>query len=108
MVAVPNDLTRAPRNFIVPRAHAAAAAWIEHMNWLTEPGIAAGKRNAPVDRSRVSLSTFARYEDRWVLLLCDEPDAPVLLPGHFRNLATDQRVGLPRDHAWRAHLPDWS
>lgn len=107
MVAVPHDLTCAPRNIVVPRAHVAAAAWIEHMHWLTEPGIAPGKRNAPVDRARVWLSTLEAYEDRWDLLLVDEQDAPVLLPGQYRTLALDERVGLPNGHAWRAALPAW-
>ncbi|SER53036.1 hypothetical protein SAMN05443377_1028 [Propionibacterium cyclohexanicum] len=107
MVAVPHDLTLAPRNFVVPRSHVAAAAWIEHMNWLTEPGIEPGKRNAPVERSRVSLSTFVRYEDRWDLLLVDETEAPVLLPGHYRAFALEERVGLPEQHAWRETLPEW-
>ena len=74
MVAVLHDLTLQPRNFVVPRSHVAAAAWIEHMNWLTHPGIEPGKRNAPVERSRVLLSTFERYEDRWDLLLVDESE----------------------------------
>jgi hypothetical protein len=30
MVAVPHDVTQPPRNFILPRSHVAAAAWIEH------------------------------------------------------------------------------
>lgn len=107
MVAVPHDLTVPPRNFVVPRSHVAAAAWIEHMNWLTEPGIEPGKRNAPVERSRVSLTTFARYEDRWDLLLIDESKAPVLLPERYRDLAKEKRVGLPPDHAWRRKLPTW-
>ncbi|WP_225735936.1 hypothetical protein [Gulosibacter chungangensis] len=107
MVAVPHDLTRAPRNFVVPRSHVAAAAWIEHMNWLTEPGIEPGKRNAPVERSRVSLPTFVRYEDRWDLLLVDEAEAPVLLPGKYREFAQETRVGLPKGHAWRTMLPEW-
>lgn len=108
MVAVPQDLIRPPRNFVVPRSHVAAAAWISHTDWRTEPGIAPGKRNAPVDRSRVYLPTFARYEDRWDLLLLDEPQAPVLLPERLRGLAGDDRVGLPTDHPWRIALPEWS
>ena len=107
MVAVPHDLTLAPRNFVVPRSHVAAAAWIEHMNWLTEPGIQPGKRNAPVERSRVSLLTFVRYEDRWDLLLVDEAQAPVLLPERYRDFAQEARVGLPEGHAWRMALPEW-
>lgn len=47
LVAIPNDAALPPRNFIVPRAHIAAAAWIQHMHWLTEPGIPAGRRNTP-------------------------------------------------------------
>lgn len=107
MVAVPHDLAVPPRSFILPRSHVAAAAWIEHMNWLTEPGIAAGKRNAPVERSRVFLSTFAGYEDRWDLLLVEESEAPVLLPRHYRELAQEPRVSLPDDHPWRSRLPEW-
>ena len=79
MVAVPNDVAIPPRSFVLPRSHVAAAAWIEHMDWLTDPGIEPGKRNAPVERSRVLLPTLARYEDRWDLLLIDESDSPVLL-----------------------------
>ncbi|MCX7522062.1 hypothetical protein OSC27_07195 [Microbacterium sp. STN6] len=107
MVAVPHDLAQPPRNFVLPRSHVAAAAWIEHMDWLTDPGAAPGKRNAPVERSRVLLSTLARYQDRWDLLLVDEPDVPVLLPQRFRALAQDSRVGLPEGHAWRDSLPEW-
>lgn len=107
LVAVPHDVTQPPRNFIVPRLHVAAAAWIEHMDWLTDPGVEPGKRNAPVERSRVLLSTFARYEDRWDLLLADEPDAPVLLPERFRALAQNDRVGLPEGHTWHKGLPEW-
>ena len=107
MVTVPHDLTPTPRNFVVPRSHVAAAAWIEHMNWLSEPGIEPGKRNAPVERSRVPLSTFERYEDRWDLLLVNESEAPVLLPERYRDLAQEERVGLPPGHAWHAVLPEW-
>lgn len=107
MVAVPNDLDLPPRNFIVPRSHVAAAAWIEHMNWLTEPGIEPGKRNAPVEQSRVLLSTFERYENCWDLLLSDESEVPVMLPERYRGFAQEDRVGLPPGHAWRSELPHW-
>lgn len=107
MVAIPHDLEQTPRCFIVPRTHVAAAAWIEHMDWLTQPGIEAGKRNAPVERSRVSLRTFARYEGRWDLLAQSERTAPVLLPQAFHALARSERVGLPPEHPWRLALPDW-
>lgn len=107
MVAIPHDLAVAPRCFVVPRIHTAAAAWIEHEDWRTEPGIPSGQRNASVDRSRVRLRTFAEYEDRWDLLLADQQAAPVLLAPRFRELALDPRVGLPPGHEWRNSLPEW-
>ncbi len=107
MVAVPHDLEIPPRYFVIPRAHVAAAAWIEHMNWLTDPEAEPGKRNAPVERARVKLQTFKLYENRWDLLFIDEHDAPVLLPPNYRTLAQTERIGLPPGHAWRMSLPDW-
>lgn len=107
LVAVPHDLSATPRCFVLPRSHVAAAAWIEHMDWLTEPGAPEGKRNASVDRSRVSIPTFAAYEDRWNLLLVDEQEAPVLLPPRLRGLALSDRVGLPPGHSWHTTIPDW-
>ncbi len=107
MVAVPHELEIPPRCFIVPRSHVAAAAWIEHMSWLTDPQAEVGKRNAPVERARVKQQTFQRYEDRWELLFIDEPDAPVLLPKDYRDLAQEERVGLPPQHAWHESLPVW-
>ena len=107
LVAVPDDLELPPRSFVVPRSHVAAAAWIEHMDWLTDPTVEAGKRNAPVDRARVKLETFEGYENRWDLLLVDENEAPVLLPSRFQDLAQDIRVGLPPNHSWKERLPWW-
>ena len=107
MVAVPDDNVLPPRSFIVPRIHVAAAAWIEHMNWLTEPGVSPGKRNASVERARIQLNTSKQYEGRWDLLEVEQRDAPVLLPAHFRDLALEERVGLPQGHEWRQQLPDW-
>lgn len=107
LVAIPADSQQQIRCFVVPRNHVAAAAWIEHMEWLTEPGIPAGTRNAGVDLARSSLSTFHRYEDRWDLLLEPARQAPVLLPGRFHGLARGSRVGLPPDHPWHAALPNW-
>jgi hypothetical protein len=107
MVAIPHDLLQRPRNFVVPRIHVAAAAWIEHMNWLTHPDAMPGKRNAPVERSRVALKTFAAYEDRWDLLEVEQSDATVLLPANYRDLAMTSRVGLPPGHEWRAGIPEW-
>ena len=107
LVAVPHDVSLPPRDFVVPRAHVAAAAWIQHMDWLTDPHAAPGKRNAPVERARVGLPVFESYEDRWDLLQIDESAVPVLLPSYLRDLAQDDRVGLPVAHPWREHLPDW-
>lgn len=107
MVAVPDDTSLRPRSFVVPRIHVAAAAWIEHMDWLTTPGIPSGKRNAPVERSRVRLKTFAKYEDRWDLLEKEQSVAPVLLPAQFRDFAGEKRVGLPPGHEWSGGLPAW-
>lgn len=99
---VPGDR---PRSFVVPHDHVAAAAWIRHMDWLTEPGVAAGKRNVGPDRSRVEVAAFERYEDRWDLLLGSASTAPILLPPDFWELAQDPRVGLPPGHPWRTNLP---
>ena len=61
------------------------------MNWLTEPGIEPGKRNAPVERSRVLLSTFERYEDRWDLLLVDEMATLAPRPRRVRRRALREK-----------------
>lgn len=95
------------RSFIVPRDHVAAAVWIEHQHWLTEPGVAQGKRNTPLSNARSKLVTFASYEDRWDLLLTSADEAPVLLPQVFREYALDPRVGLPDGHPWLDVLPAW-
>ena len=107
LVAVPHDLAVAPRCFVLPRSHVAAAAWISHMDWLTDPGAAPGRRNAPVERARLRLPIVERYENRWDLLFTDDADAPVLLPSRYRELAQEERVGLPPGHTWRSKLPQW-
>ncbi len=92
---------------MVPRDHVAAAAWISHQNWRTEPGIAPGRRNAGVDKARVDAAVFAQYLDRWDLLLQPSIDAPLLLPPRYRELALSERVGLPPGHPCVTALPDW-
>jgi hypothetical protein len=97
-----------PRCFVIPRDHAVAAAWITHEHWRTEPGIPAGRRNAPVVRARVGLAVFGRHEERWDLL--DRPTdlVPVLLPHQCRQLLRETRIGFPRWHPWSASEPsDW-
>lgn len=106
-VLIDPDPTGPMRTFVVPRDHVAAAVWIEHMHWATEPGIPAGKRNTPLSNARSSLTAFADYEDRWDLLLKSAHGAPVLLPTAFRKYALEVRVGLPVGHPWAAQLPDW-
>jgi hypothetical protein len=107
MVAALTDTAVPPRYFVMPRAHVAAAAWITHQNWLTEPDVPAGKRNAPASRARVWIWTLEQYEGRWDLLGVDESACPVLLPAEYRDLALDERVGLPEGHPWRTTLPAW-
>ena len=102
------DVPSPPRAFIVPRDHLSAAAWIVHMNWLTNPDAPPGSRNAPVDRARVKAEVFAGYEDRWDLLDRSTAEAPVLLPQWLRERCQEKRVGLPPNHPWTAGLPAWA
>lgn len=108
LVMVPDVPEAAARSFIVPRDHVAAAAWISHTHWLTDPAAVPGKRNAGVDRARVTAPVWHRYENRWDLLEQSAYSAPVLLPPEYRDLALDPRVGLPPHHRWRRRLPEWS
>jgi hypothetical protein len=105
-VALAATAWEAPRGFVVPRDHVAAAAWIRHMDWLSEPGIPKGQRNAPVQLARIQDWVIGGYENRWDLLDRPAGDVPVLLPQRFRELATSRRVGLPPDHPWLDRLPD--
>ena len=104
----PSTPTVAPRSFIVPRDHVAAAAWIGHMDWLNDPEALPGKRNVGPDQSRVGVDAFELYEDRWDLLGTPTDEVPVMLPKRYRELAVDEpRVGLPEGHPWKEHLPIW-
>ncbi len=107
LVLLGGNPVSAPRTFILPRNYVAAAAWIQHQDWLTTPGIPAGQRNVGVERSRVPIDVVKQYEDRWDLLAAPTSAAEVLLPSRFRQLAVDQRVGLPPAHPWHADLPHW-
>lgn len=101
----PVHLTDAPRTFIVPRDHAAAAAWIGHRNWQNEPGVPVGKRNPGMQHARVGTDIVADYEDRWDLLGTPKDKVPIMLPPWYRELAADPRVGLPPEHPWKKRLP---
>jgi hypothetical protein len=89
----------------VPRDHAAAAAWISHQEWLTEPGIKPGQRNTGLAGARVKESVFENYKDRWDLMEAPTTSAPVLLSEEYRELARGSRVGLPNDHPWKESFP---
>lgn len=96
--------------YVVPRDHVAAAAWIVHMDWLTEPGIPKGKRNAGPASARISHHVFRNYEGRWDLLGTPTDEVPVLLPPELHGYALEDRVGLPPEHHWRPEnegLPAW-
>ena len=107
LVLLGKDPCAAPRTFIMPRDHIAAAAWIRHMEWLTDSTVAPGQRNVGPDRSRVEIFVIEAYENRWDLLGLPTSEAPILLPHHFRELALTERVGLPPGHPWHQNLPEW-
>ena len=85
----------------------AAAAWIGHMNWRTDPSATPGTRNSGMEQARVGIDTVLRYEDRWDLLGGPTDDVAVLLPGSLRERAQLDRVGLPPGHPWATRLPEW-
>jgi hypothetical protein len=107
LVALADEAWGTNRGFVVPRNHLAAAAWIVHQDCLTDPTAPEGRRNADVNQARVHAPYFVGYENRWDLLDAPTTETPVLLPSELRNLALDDRVGLPPGHPWRTSLPDW-
>lgn len=107
LVALNGTEWGSPRAYVVPRDHLAAAVWIEHQEWLTNPSVPSGKRNTSIDGARTSAAVFARYEQRWDLLNKPTDELPVLLPPRFRTLARDARVLLPPDHPWAVVEPAW-
>lgn len=108
LVALAESAWGANRGFVVPRDHLAAAAWVSHQNWLTDPGVPPGRRNTGLDQARVSAEVFAGYESRWDPLESPATEAPVLLPPRYREYALEERVGLPPDHPWVERLPIWA
>lgn len=107
LVALASDPWGQPRAFVVPRDHVAAATWIQHMEWRTNPTVAPGTRNTSINSARVDDWVFARYEQRWDLLGTPTGSVPVMLPSRFREWAEDPRVGLRADHPWNQVLPEW-
>lgn len=106
-VALASQPWLAPRAFIAPRDHVAAAAWIRHQDWLTDPDVAPGRRNTGIEQARLEDWVLAGYENRWDLLAGAADAAPVLLPERFHGLARCERVGLPSKHPWLEALPSW-
>lgn len=107
LVALGRGEWEAPRAFVVPRDHAAAGVWIGHMEWLTNPSVKPGKRNTSLRQNRIDAWMFERYEQRWDLLARDPDKVAILLPPRCRTLATEKRVGLPKDHPWQSRKPKW-
>ncbi len=98
-----------PETYVVPRDHVAAGMWISHQNWLTDPNVKPGKRNTPLEQTRVGTDIWDAYQDQWDQLEEDTRTVPVLLPGWMRNALELDRVGLPEGHPWndRQRIPDW-
>jgi hypothetical protein len=107
LVALAEQAWEQPRAFVVPRDHVAAATWIRHREWQTNPTVAPGKRNAGIKAARIDDWVFARYEQQWDLLHSPTTDVPVMLPSRFQGWAADERVGLRHDHPWNCALPEW-
>lgn len=93
--------------YVVPRDHVAAATWIRHQEWRTNPEASPGTRNTGINGARVDEWVFARYAQRWDLLNEPTGGVPVMLPPRFRKWAMVERVGLPSGHPWQHALPEW-
>jgi hypothetical protein len=107
LVALGRTELETPRAFVVPRDHLAAGAWIQHMEWLTNPTAKPGTRNAPIEACVVDGWMFERYEQQWGLLHEKADGLAVLLPPRCRSLARNRRVMLPPGHRWATKLPKW-
>ena len=99
-----------PESYVVPRDHVAAATWIGHQAWLTDPDVPSGRRNAPIEMARIGSEVWAAYRDGWDQLGLDARLAPVRLPIWMRDALDLTRVGLPPDHPWHDHtvMPVWT
>jgi hypothetical protein len=98
-----------PESYVVPRDHVAAATWIGHHAWRTDPEVEPGRRNAPLELARVGVETWVGYRDRWDQLAEETESVPVLLPCWTRDPIELDRIGLPPDHPWndRQRIPEW-
>ena len=66
------------------------------MHWLTEPGIPAGQRNAPITQARIGVNVWDRYEEGWDRLDQSAYDAPVLLPDWIMDKIDEPRIASLR------------
>jgi hypothetical protein len=105
LIALGPEPWHAHRAFVVPRDNVAAAAWIRHQDWLTDPSAPKGRRNAPVDQARCEDWAFERYEQRWDFLALPTSAVPILLPPSFNKLARTKRVGLPPSTPGKTRCP---
>ncbi|HEX8106035.1 MAG TPA: hypothetical protein VF533_25700 [Solirubrobacteraceae bacterium] len=98
-----------PESYVVPRDHVAAATWIGHQAWLTDPDVPTGKRNAPIEMARLGPEAWVRDRDAWDQLGGDARRTTVRLPVWMRSAMDLDRVGLPADHPWRdsRSIPEW-
>jgi hypothetical protein len=98
-----------PESYIVPRDHVAAATWIGHQAWLTDPDVPTGKRNTPLEMARLGAEVWSGYRDRWEQLGPDARRVAVRLPKWMRGAMDLERVGLPPSHPWndRGSIPTW-
>ena len=102
-VMIPQNVSTAPRTFLIPRDHVAAAAWIYHQAWATDPSVPVGRRNAPHSQARVFVEAWERYEDKWGLLKSQRPRPRSCCPAALASSHSRRVSGyLPAIHG----LPD--
>jgi hypothetical protein len=98
LVLMGDTLALSPRAFIIPRDHLAAAAWIQHMAWLTDSSVPKGQRNAPVSAAQIQAWMVKSYKNRWDLMEAPATQAPVLLPPEFRSMDRPEQARLLPQH----------
>jgi hypothetical protein len=108
LVTVPPRLPAPAHSFVVPRNHLVAAVWIDHMNWLTMPGVPSGTRNASRKQARVQLSVFQAYEDQWHLLNEETQSTPRPLAGMDEGVIVGDgtATGSGGSHFWGRRAPE--
>ena len=107
LVELSGSPSAANRSFVVPRNHVAAATFISHRAWESDPA-AKRTRSAGLKAARVRPELFEGYLDRWDLLQVPTTEVPVLLPSALRALQEERGIVLPVSHPWHAAPPDWT